>query len=999
MPPFIAALLASLSAKIVGAISSAFSTAFSFLKSGIQDAVFYQKQGIATARELGMTYQQSIAYTETLTKRTKDLAMAYGLTKEQIAEIQKTISQSTVRNLMLTDEDARQIAKINKLVGSQTTGAFTEAIVNTMGGQLSTMEGAVSKAYATAAKSGLNAAKFSEKVAQNLRMANKFAFRDGVEGLTRMTALSEKLGYNLATMEAAAGKFDTFESAIETSAHLNMLGGSAGIYGSNPLQLMYERNYDPEKFNKTMTDMLKSYGQFNKKTGMGEVGAVNMDIVKQIANTLGIDMNEAVSIAKNSAVVRYKESVAGGSLDRIAGDNQMMRDFILNKSQIDEKGRMFITDERGKAHYMNELESGAGRKWLEETYARSNKSDAEIIEESAQKLTDVNERIAGMMDTVRAYISETIGPYLQRFSEWLAKDGRQFIDDYVIPGMKGLMKGVKWLVDGAIEHPIATAVIVGVGSVLTGAFRIMASAWVSSLLRSGSATTRAVKGLGDVFKGVGGGITKAVKGLSIGAAVTLGADLGLDYLAKKGIVNDNASWFKRTKIGLGATGGALTGAALGSLAGPVGTAIGGILGGVAGGGYEIYNQYQKFKEDQEKLGREVNFWDFVRESAIEWKKELINNIHNFGKFINDGDFRKEVIATFGSKVKQAFVALGDDVNNLLNMDYITEMSSIKESFDKFLTTYKDVLIEAPLRLMTGGLFTDDIRKAFGVPDYIKTISDGIHKVLTEPMVAIRKITDPINDFIDYMSMIPTFVKMFAKEKLSAIGLGDWIDAPDMKEAHDNRVRHKVNKNTKAGGVFGSMLGGAFGIPGAIIGWGFGKNLGYHAAIGHEADRPYRKKLKQNGGFFSDGGVVGGNYPVGDKIRAYLNSGEYVLTQDDQKMIVTTLEAVKDIKSMIVAKPLGEKEYIYKPKGGFGGGDYKINDFTIHINGEIKLNGGNGSTNFDARELLNDHSFVKSLKDMIKESISRDMQGGRVMNDVSMMRGMPLNQSVFGKANG
>ena len=103
---------------------------------------------------------------------------------------------------------------------------------------------------------------------------------------------------------------------------------------------------------------------------------------------------------------------------------------------------------------------------------------------------------------------------------------------------------------------------------------------------------------------------------------------------------------------------------------------------------------------------------------------------------------------------------------------------------------------------------------------------------------------------------------------------------------------------------------------------------------------------------------------------------------------------------IVAKPIGEKEYIYKPSkselAGGGAGNVKVNDINVKISGEIKLSGNSGSVNFNSRDLLNDQSFVRSLKDLIKESISRDMQGGRVMNDVSMMRGMPSNQSVFGK---
>ena len=36
--------------------------------------------------------------------------------------------------------------------------------------------------------------KFSEKVASNLSMANRLSFKNGVDGIIKMTALSEKLG-------------------------------------------------------------------------------------------------------------------------------------------------------------------------------------------------------------------------------------------------------------------------------------------------------------------------------------------------------------------------------------------------------------------------------------------------------------------------------------------------------------------------------------------------------------------------------------------------------------------------------------------------------------------------------------------------------------------------------------------------------------------------------------------------------------------------------------
>jgi hypothetical protein len=111
-----------------------------------------------------------------------------------------------------------------------------------MGGQLSAVQGAVSKAYATGAKSGLDAVKFSEKVAKNLSMANKLSFKNGIDGIIKMTALSEKLGFNLQSVEQAASHFMDLDKAIENAAQMQMLGGSAAANFGNPLTAAYEAN-------------------------------------------------------------------------------------------------------------------------------------------------------------------------------------------------------------------------------------------------------------------------------------------------------------------------------------------------------------------------------------------------------------------------------------------------------------------------------------------------------------------------------------------------------------------------------------------------------------------------------------------------------------------------------------------------------------------------------------------------------------------------------------
>lgn len=908
MQDFLIATLFSLIGKVTGAVNGALTGIIGTFKEAAKAAMFFHEKGIATAREVGMSYQQSIAYTETLTKRTAELAGAYALTREQVAELQNTIYQATSKQIFMTAEDADRMAQISRTVGTQVAGVFSSAIVNTMGGQLSTMEGAVTKAYATAAKSGLVASKFSEKVAQNLALANKFNFRDGVDSIIRMTAMSEKLGYNLSTMASAADKFNNFESAIETSARLNMLGGSAGLYGSNPLQLMYESMYDQEKFNESMVNMLKSYGRYDEKKGMGVVDSINMDFIREISNAMGISMDEAVSIAKNSATIRKKESIAGSALNRIAGNDQMLRDFILNKAQISQDGSgMYITGENGEKYTLSQLMSGKGKEWLDKTYANSQKSDSEIMRESAEKLITVNERIAGWMEKLYDTVGRYIGPLLVRFKNWMEKDGKEFIDNTAIPALKKLLDFLSGkandVISTVLAHPIATAIGLGITSVLGGAFKIWIGAVANKAiggLFKGSATTKGFGKTVGMPKGSWGNVknlwawmsnskdaaavakgAKVAKGIGAGVGLGLGGlalNYGTDYAVKSGLIEEDSMasrYGHRTGTALEWAG---VGAAVGSIIPGVGTAIGAAIGGAGGYIGEYVKEYLEYHD----------------KSGGTWYEDLLGFMERDVR-----DFYNELIVKPINKIKEWWGYGAALLNGVFTKNFwVNTANFISKKFKSF----------------------------------IDTIDDAFGGILSKAGFINRD-------------------KGSERESASKV----WADAG-----------LSVLSNVPVMGSFFSALKG-IGVSGFFS--------------------------DKKAGKFATGGVVPGNQTEGDKLYARVNSGEGIFNKMQMAKINSALDTFDNVTS-IVAKPIGGKEYIYTPGGSRGSGG--SNNFNINISGEIRLTGNGGSTTINARELLNDYAFVKSLKDMIKESISRDIQGGRVMNDISMMRGMPSNQSVFGK---
>ena len=443
MGNFAIGLIAQIFNLFMGTMGGAWNMLKGIMGDAYQAVTQYNQRGISFARQLGMNAREAQAYTEVLIARAKDLGKAYGISAEQVFELQENLAASTGKAMMLNNQEAERMVQINKMVGSNVANEFTSEIMNKMGGQLSTVQGAVSKAYATGAKSGLDAAKFSEKVAKNLSMANKLSFRDGVNGIIKMTALSEKLGFNLQSIEQAASNFMDIDKAIENAAHLQMLGGAAGAYGGNPLEMAYEANYDPEAFTERMTNMLKGLATFDKKTGMAKVGGMNMNIAREIAKGLGISADEAVNIAKKQAEISYKKNAYGAALGNFSTEQQ---DFILNKSYVDtDTGHLMMNDVNGNAVDISNGE--LNEEIIKELQKFDNMSDKELMETQARSLTSIDEQIKGFQTSFTATVAEPIIKNIGVIQGSINQIGEWMVSDIGPKIAKFIETGLKWLED------------------------------------------------------------------------------------------------------------------------------------------------------------------------------------------------------------------------------------------------------------------------------------------------------------------------------------------------------------------------------------------------------------------------------------------------------------------------------------------------------------------------------------------------------------------------
>lgn len=390
-------------------VTSALNLAIGTINKGIAALFSFNDQAIATARNIGMPFEQSIAYTRVLATDTQKLAMAYGVTGQKIAELQQSYAQATGKAIYLNTVQKEHLLQQQKLLGEQTVNTLTEAYAK-MGSTTPGQEQNL-KMITEMSKRGLNLQTSSSAFAKNLDMANKYTFANGISGIEKMTALSQKLRFNLESFGAVADKMSTFSGAIEASARLQSLGGLGAAYGANPLTMMYEGMEDMEGLVERFTTAFKSMAVFDTKTGVSKISGQNLQILKAQADAIGLSQEEAVKIAKNGATADAIQGQMGLKYDLLNSDQQ---DFLTNKATWNEKTQKFeinVLDNKTGENVTYDIDKLSPEQ-IAEFQKDAAMTTTDAVKEASRMLTTTSERQTAFFEMVKAMMADILFPSL-----------------------------------------------------------------------------------------------------------------------------------------------------------------------------------------------------------------------------------------------------------------------------------------------------------------------------------------------------------------------------------------------------------------------------------------------------------------------------------------------------------------------------------------------------------------------------------------------------------
>ena len=294
-------------------------------------------------RQMGLSAEQMEKHASGIYDNYGSMAKKLGMEFKEMYKFQIGYADATEKAVMLTHEQVGTLAGLSRTTGEQAINTASKNLDVFATSADATVE-YMAKGSARASLEGLNVKKYSEAFANNIKMASRFTFKEGINGIQKMTLLSQRLKFNMESIGTAMDKFSTLEGALDAGAKLQVLGGSFAQNFGNPLEAMSEALLDGEAFTKRIIDTVASSAKFDAKTGEIDLSPLDKQRLKAAASAMGMNYEDLHNMATQSRKSQMIESAVG---NKDLSEQQIA--FLSNKAQYNKAtGKWHLTDVNGE---------------------------------------------------------------------------------------------------------------------------------------------------------------------------------------------------------------------------------------------------------------------------------------------------------------------------------------------------------------------------------------------------------------------------------------------------------------------------------------------------------------------------------------------------------------------------------------------------------------------------------------------------------------------------
>ena len=255
---------------------------------------------------------------------------------EQRVQNQGGYIENSGKNIEFNLRDEIKQFGLGEILGSQGLAIDLTSGLDYFNKSVSNGSDILFEMYQNANRLGISNRKYAKDLVNNLKLAEKYTFRGGVQGMMKMALWAQNARFNMSSLSTMIDNVQEggLEGVIKQGAQMQVLGGNVAM-GADPLGMMYEAWNDPEAYAKRMYNMTRGLGRFNEKTGEVELKGQDAMMVNAIAKAQGRSKEDI----RNEINQRIKKEQVNRYLGSDLTEEQ--RALVVNKAQY-ENGRWKI---------------------------------------------------------------------------------------------------------------------------------------------------------------------------------------------------------------------------------------------------------------------------------------------------------------------------------------------------------------------------------------------------------------------------------------------------------------------------------------------------------------------------------------------------------------------------------------------------------------------------------------------------------------------------------
>ena len=253
----------------------------------------------------------------------------------EIVQMVEQTSTALARTVIFSPDVYEKLYATSDLLG-ESFGTLTKNFSD-VGISIAKVGGEVEKSISYVNSIGMNAKVVMKDVVTNVDLLNRFNFKEGVLGFSKMAATAAMLKVDMQSIQSFADKVFDIQGAVDTAAAFQRLGVFMGDL-ADPFALMNSSLNKPEGLINSIAKAGEMFTELNAETGRIEINPSAMGMFKELGDATGLGADKVKKMA--IALREFNERAAEIDFKFDITDDQKM--FIANLSYLNDKGEYVI---------------------------------------------------------------------------------------------------------------------------------------------------------------------------------------------------------------------------------------------------------------------------------------------------------------------------------------------------------------------------------------------------------------------------------------------------------------------------------------------------------------------------------------------------------------------------------------------------------------------------------------------------------------------------------